>query len=363
MTRTGPTPLPLHLGIAASASMGGDKAGAALLTDMAAGIRKYQTHSYERTLATPETVWSAGMVRLLLERAREGGAKQPALLLVPSLINGSEIFDLIEGRSLMRWMAGQGRDVYLLDWGASVEDPGQGDMHRLVTQRLLPAIEAAALRSGGPVDVLGYCMGGTIVAAAAYIAPDNIRKAVFMATPWDFHAPDSMLRDHVSQWMPAAAMLMARDGRLPAYWVQSVFAALDPQQAIRKFSDFAALDDRDPAALRFVAVEDWLNEGRDLPVALAKECLEEWCRDNRPASGTWRVGDTVVQPSRISVPSLFIAAGRDKLVSPASARKLCDALPRARWHESTTGHIGLIAGERAVEDVWHPLSDWLSESL
>ena len=48
-------------------------------------------------------------------------------------------------------------------------DDALADMDRLVTERLCPAIAAAAAHAGRAVHAAGYCMGGTLLAAAAVL--------------------------------------------------------------------------------------------------------------------------------------------------------------------------------------------------
>lgn len=323
--------------------------GQEMLRGLMAGIRKYQLHPYARTLPDLPTVWQAGHVRLL----HAGGTGRP-LLLIPSMINGSTILDLIEGRSLARWLAGQGHDVYLLDWGRSTDDHGQADIDTLLQDRLVPAM--TFLAKDGPIDALGYCMGGTLLAAAAPLAGDALRKLVFLATPWDFHAGDRKLQAMVQYWSASGLALMAQQGMLPADWVQTVFASVDPHMALRKFTDFTDMADDDPRAALFVAVEDWLNEAADLPRDIAQTCIQDWYLDNAPAKGAWRG----IGREAIAHPALVVAAKRDRLVPPESSRALYNLLPGAAWQSPEAGHIGLIAGEGAIEDIWMPLQRWLS---
>lgn len=323
-----------------------------MLRGLMAGIRKYQLHPYVRTLPDLPVAWQAGAARLF----DAGGTGRP-LVLVPSMINGSAILDLIEGRSFARWMSAQGRHVYLLDWGRSTDDDAQAHMDTLLRERLLPALTFAGDTHGGPVDALGYCMGGTLLAAAAAQIPaDRIGKLVFLATPWDFHAGDRKLQAMVQYWSASGLALAAQQGVLPADWVQTVFASVDPAMAVRKFTDFAAMDDADPRAALFVAVEDWLNDAADLPRDIAQTCIQDWYLNNAPAKGAWRD----VNPRSITAPALVVAARRDRLVPPESSRALFDRLPGAAWQSPDTGHIGLMAGENAIDDIWQPIARWLS---
>ena len=111
--------------------------------------------------------------------------------------------------------------------------------------------------------------------------------------------------------------------------------------------------------MRFVALEDWLNDGVPLPAAVARETLGGWYGANAPARGAWRVAGEAVTPGRLRVPCFVAAPGRDRIVPPASALALAAAIPGAVAHQPASGHIGMVAGARAEAELWSPLLDWL----
>ena len=287
ITRLGPTPLPIHLALATSVCMQKGPAGQEMLQSLMTGIKKYQAHPYKDDRPELPVFWKSGEVRIF---KMAGGGGRP-LFLLPSMINKAHIFDLLPERSFLRWMA-KDRDVFLLDWGESTQDRGQRNFDSLFRERLLPGLKAVSQDCGRPLHTLGYCMGGTLLAAAAQLEGALVHSAVFLAAPWDFKAGDQVLSKSISFYEPSANTLMGQRGLLPSQWIQTVFANLDPQQLVRKFSDFAGLEDDDPKAVRFVAVEEWLNNGVDLPERLGQGCLRDWYKNNLPAHGNWQVCGT-----------------------------------------------------------------------
>ncbi|MBN8521201.1 MAG: alpha/beta fold hydrolase [Alphaproteobacteria bacterium] len=354
MNRTGPTPLALHLSLAAM-SAGGDDAR---LESYMAGVRKYQLSSYQRDLTPLPEIWRLGTVTL--SRIQGAAAPElPPLLVIPSMINRSYILDLMSGFSCVRWLAGQGRDVILLDWGNSPQDPGQATLDQVVMERLIPAIAYVHEQYQTPVDMMGYCMGGTLLVSAACHAPEVMRRLVFLATPWDFDAGDRALQAQVLAWAISGQSLMATTGVLPASWAQTVFACVDPAQVLNKFSAFADKPDEDPDIARFVAVEDWLNDAADLPAGVARACIHDWYTHNQTQHQKWRLGGKVILPQHISHETLVVSAQNDRLVPPQSSQSLARSLLRFQELSVATGHIGLLAGRKAVAQVWKPISDFL----
>src|SRR6185437_4308257 len=132
-----------------------------------------------------------------------------------------------------------------------------------------------------------------------------------------------------------------------------LFTTADPLVALRKFSRFAALAEGREAR-HFVAVEDWLNDGVPLALPVARECLAGWYGADRPARNLWRIAGRPVLPHRIEQPALVVVPGQDHIVPPASAEALALALPAAERLVPPLGHIGMIVGRRAPDEVWQP---------
>ena len=275
------------------------------------------------------------------------------MLFVPSLVNRAHILDLMPEQSLLRWFAARGTRPLLLDWGW----PGaleRGFTLSDATDRLGRALGAA----GEPVVLAGYCMGGLLTTVAAQRWPDRVRALALLATPWDFHAEPADA-SRLAAALPLLEPVMAPGGALPVDALQTLFAAADPGGIARKFRAFGALDQDSEAAARFVAIEDWLNDGVPLAAPIARETLGGWYGANTPGRGTWCLGGTAVDPARIAVPCFAAIPGRDRIVPPASALALAAAIPGTTVHRPASGHIGMAAGPRAEAGLWQPLLGWL----
>lgn len=358
--RKGPYPLAVHVGMATSSwpvasqareyELAIEMAGG--LSKMLQGIQLYHAHPYRPSQEELPIVWRSGTVTL--RRCGQG----PAVFLVPSLINRSGILDLRAERSLARWLSQRGHAVYLMDWGDAAQDPQQNSMDALVLERLVPALEFAAQEEGGKVAALGYCMGGTILLAAA-MHTDVINKFVMLAAPWDFHAGQHALLDRMKFWAPGAAPFIQGGQPLPVEGIQTLFASLDPNQSARKFAGFVDMDQDSEEARMFVAVEDWLNDGTALPSEVARVCIEDWFFANQPAKGQWIVRGKAVDPAQIAAPMLVVSSKKDRLVEYESAAALKGSAQKAEILNPGCGHIGMIAGKRSVEDVWQPIANFL----
>ena len=319
------------------------------------GIEGYRAHPYRRRVADPPVLWQAGTTRVLAFGGEAAGA--PALL-VPSLINRAYILDLRPERSFARYLRGRGLRPYLLDWGAPGAEERAFGLDDYILGRLQPALQAVRRDAGRPLALAGYCMGGTMVLPLA--ARADVAALVLLATPWDFHADGRHQARMIAAHRPGLTALNESLGQLPSDALQAMFAALDPLLAARKFSAFAGLPPASAAARNFVALEDWLNDAVPLTGPVAHACLDDWYGANAPARGLWRVGGEAVRPERVRCPALNVVPARDRIVPPASAEALSDALPDTETWRPPLGHIGMMASPRAKRLLWRRLAAWIS---
>jgi poly(3-hydroxyalkanoate) synthetase len=200
-------------------------------------------------------------------------------------------------------------------------------------------------------------MGGLLALAAALRQPARVRALALLATPWDFHAAPEAAR--LARLLPGLEPMMEPLGALPVDALQWLFAMLDPYSIPRKFRAFGRLDPASARARRFVALEDWLNDGVPLAAPVARETIGGWYGENTPMRGAWAVAGLPVRPEAWSRPAFVAIPARDRIVPPASAQALAAALPAARVHVTEAGHIGMVAGMGAEQALWRPLLDWL----
>lgn len=361
-----PWPEPLRHAAERLASLPPDAAAAAMTAEATrrasaflAGIERYTRHSYRRDLPAPPVLWQAGSARL----RDYGPAGGLPVLVVPSMVNRAYVLDLTAERSLLRFLSAQGLRPLLLEW--DVPDAAEQDftLSDVVTRRLEPALDAACAAAGGPVGLIGYCMGGTLAAALAARRGGDIACAAFLAAPWDFHAGAPQQAEIGRMAAAASLPVIASLGVLPVDGIQALFTALDPLTALRKFSAFGRLDPATAEAARFVALEDWLNDGIPLPGPVALECLAGWYGENLTGRGLWRIDGVAVRPEEIGVRSLHLIPARDRIVPPASARALADRIPGAERVDPPLGHIGMVVGGSAEVQIWRPLAEWLAAAI
>jgi polyhydroxyalkanoate synthase subunit PhaC len=369
----GPRPLPLFLDLVRQQTEGDAERRAAVL----AGLRAYQ--EAERAPRPPGMPVVARAGRAVL---RDYGGQGPPAVFVPSLINPPFILDLAEDSSLLRWLAGQGVRPMLVEWGtpdpplrgevaarradrgvsdfqderrsptplhhspaASGPPPLEGeDIHGHVSLYLLPLIEAL----NEPVHLVGYCLGGTMALAAAMRT--RLLSLTLIAAPWHFSGFGKDARSEIGALWRAAQPAAAALGLVPMEVLQSGFWRLDPSRTVSKFEAFGRLDPQGAQARAFVALEDWANGGAPLTYPAGRELFEDFVGADVTGQGRWHG----VDPARLDMPTLEFVSRHDRIVPAASSANLPNR------HLLGAGHVGMIVGSKAREQLWEPLAKALT---
>jgi polyhydroxyalkanoate synthase len=255
-------------------------------------------------------------------------------------------------------MAGRGIRPLLLDWGGTGPLERRFTLTDFVAGRLERALNAV-LDLGQRPALVGYCMGGLLTTALAQRRPRDIAGLALLATPWDFHADNAAAAKRTAAALAPFEPVLDSWGELPIDAIQALFAMQDPLQVANKFTRFARTDPDSEAARRFVALEDWVNDGVTLPAAVARDCLTGWYGRNDTANGRWMIAGEVVDPRRLRSPALAMIPEKDRIVPPCSARALANAIPGACIRNPHLGHVGMIVSTGAADLVWEPLAEWL----
>lgn len=334
----GPRPLPLFLSLVDKITENDTE----LRTLTLEGLRRYQ--AADRSPPRPEAPIFATANRAML---RSIGGEGSPVILVPSLINPPHVLDLAPGNSLAGFLASNGHQVFLIDWGEPTPKDRDMGLADHVAQILLPLIQSFDT----PPALIGYCLGGTLSIAAAALV--EVRSLTTIAAPWHFagygEARRAAMVQHFRDGLPVAERL----GLFPMEWIQAGFWSLDPTRTVQKFAKLASLPDGSAALNAFVALEDWANAGPPLPLATAQEMADILLDQDQPGKGMWQVDDQPINIAALSCPQRHFISLTDRIV-PAETAPDSGTLTQL-----SLGHVGMVVGGRAEQLLWQPLSDWI----
>ena len=252
------------------------------------GIKLAMGMEFVRVGPTPkQTVWSSGKVELWRYDTEPGAVKyRPPILLVPSVVSRSYVFDLHAGNSFVERLLGAGFDVYLVDWGVAGKEESTNTFETYVDEHL-PAVVAAACADAGTdeVTMLGYCFSGLLTMLYLARHPDApIRSLVALAPPIDYAASEGITKVFAEGRLEPDEIL-DEDGNVPGDVVREAFAMRKPTSDL--VTNAALWDNlwKDDYVEGHQAMAQFIREQVPLPGALLRQIVTKLIRGNELATG------------------------------------------------------------------------------
>ncbi|MEK7835254.1 MAG: alpha/beta fold hydrolase, partial [Pseudomonadota bacterium] len=148
--------------------------------------------------ATPgKVVYQNDLMQLIQYAPLTNHVHKRPLLILPPWINKFYVLDLREKNSFVRWASEQGHTVFVVSWVNPDATFAQKTFDDYLLQGPLAALDAIEEATGErEVNAIGFCLGGTLLAAAlAYMAAtrdERIKSATFFASMIDFAEPGEL---------------------------------------------------------------------------------------------------------------------------------------------------------------------------
>src|SRR5919206_753205 len=183
---------------------------------------------------------------------------------------------------------------------------------------VLAALDAVQQATGErAINALGYCVGGTLLAATlAYMAAtrdSRIASATFLATQVDFsHAGDLRVFMDEEQ-IRAIERDMARHGYLEGHKMAAAFNLLRSNDLIWPYVINVYLRGKTPPPLDLLY---WNSDSTRMPAANHSFYLRRCYLNNDLAQGRIEVGGATLDLSNVKIPVYHLAAREDH-IAPA----------------------------------------------
>jgi polyhydroxyalkanoate synthase len=327
------------------------------------GIKLAMGGEFARVGPTPKrTVWSRGKVELWRYET-QSVQFDPPILLVPSVVSRSYVFDLHRGNSFVEWLLEAGFAVYLVDWGIAGPEES-GNVLETYIDDLLPDVAAAACEDAGAesVTVVGYCFAGMLTLLYVAGHPDApVRNLVTLAPPVDFSVTSGMTKV-LAEGRLEPEDLLDEDGNVPGEVVREAFAMRKPTADL---VTYAALWDNlwnDDYVEGHQAMAQFIREQVPLPGALLRQIVDQLIRGNELASGSLELGGRMVALTDIACPLLVVMAERDELVPVDSTLALREFMGENMQELLLpAGHVGLITGRKAATVTVPHIIGWIAD--
>ncbi|WP_338009259.1 class III poly(R)-hydroxyalkanoic acid synthase subunit PhaC [Natronoglomus mannanivorans] len=341
--------------------------GAAEMTEKL-GVTPDRTETLENVEVgqTPsETVYEENKLHLKHYEARTEEQHDVPILIVYALINKPYILDLQPDRSVVRTLLEAGFDVYLIDWGEPSALDRSLTLDDYVTRYIDNCVDVVRERSGqDSINVLGYCMGGTMASMYAALFPEKVRNLGLMAAGLCFTGEGGVLELWGAEEHYDPERVTDTFGNVPADFLDVGFALMDPvANNVTKYVRFYDNMDDEEFVENFARMERWLAEGIDVAGATYDQFIGDIYQENKLVENELYLDGKHVDLENIDMPVLQIVAEYDHLIPPEASKPFNDAIPSADTEilEFATGHIGMSVSSRSHAELWPEVCEWFEE--
>ncbi len=243
-------------------------------------------------------------------------AHRTPLLIVPPWINKFYVLDLRAHNSFVRFALAQELSVFLISWVNPDAELRQVGFEDYLREGLLAALDAVRVQTGeGRAHVLGYCIGGTLVACLlAWLAAreeERVRTATLLTALTDFSDPGDLGVFIDDAQLERLEQHMNRHGYLHAAYMQTVFSLLRDVDLIWSFAIDRYLLGLPPRAYDLLY---WNADGTHMPAMMHSFYLRRLYLENRLVrpGGLELLGERL-DLRRIRVPCYVLATREDHI--------------------------------------------------
>ncbi len=265
------------------------------------------------------------------------------LVIVPPWINKYYILDLTAEKSFVRWAVSRGYTVFLVSWVNPDERHAEKSFEDYMTEGILAAVDAAIRVTGSPdVNMIGYCIGGTLLAATlAYMATKDdkrINAVTFFATQVDFSEPGDLQAFIDERQLSNLDKMMEDKGYLEGEAMFTAFNMLRANDLIWSFYVHNYLLGRDPVPFDLLF---WNADPTRMPRKTHMYYLREmYLKNNLVKPGSIELAGVPIDLSLVSNPVYLLGSREDHIAPYSSVFKMCHHISGpVRFVLAGSGHI------------------------
>ena len=271
-------------------------------------------------------------------------AKRP-LVMVPPCINKYYILDLQPENSFVRYAVADGHTVFMVSWRNAGPEIGQLTWDDYIDRGvLLPMHIAREIAASDRVNVLGFCVGGTLLGAALAVLAarqeELVESVTYLTTMLDFSEPGQigLFVDDASH--AAREAMIGGGGVLPGSDLALVFSALRANDLVWPYVVNNYLMGGSPAAFDLLF---WNSDSTNLPGPMYCYYVRNTYLQNK-----LRVPDALtncgvpVNLGRVKLPSFIFATREDHIVPWRAAYRSIELLGGEKTF--VLGASGHVAG-------------------
>ncbi len=242
------------------------------------------------------------------------------LLIVPPWINKFYILDLTAAKSMIKFLVDEGFTVCVVSWVNPDAALSHKSFEDYMQEGILTATDAVKRETGvDKINVVGYCVGGTLLATTlAYLAArgeELVNAATFLATQIDFTYAGDLLLFTDEEQLESLNELMSERGYLDGSRMANVFNMLRPRDLIWPYIVNNYLLGKKPFPFDLLY---WNQDSTRMTAANHNYYLREFYNANRLAKGELVVAGTRLDMRKVKIP-VFELATKEDHIAPAKS--------------------------------------------
>jgi polyhydroxyalkanoate synthase len=308
-----------------------------------------------------EIVDETRLYKLLHYRPLVSRTAKTPIVFVYALMNKSYILDLQPDKSWLRNLLSQGFNVYLIDWKTPTNIDKYASFDDYVNFYIDDCVNLVSKENSvEKLTLHGYCLGSTMAAMYTTLHQEKVRNLVTIAPIIDTENDGTVLANFARHL--DVDKVIDTCGNFPREYLYACFSMLKPfKQGVNKYINLVENIDNANFVQNFLRMEKWLYDTPTIAGETFKQWIEDIYQKNLLVKNEMKIGENIIDLSKIRVPLLNIVAEEDHLVSPQCSVALNDSVSSLdkRLMHFHTGHVGLIASSYSQNNVLPKVGQWL----
>ncbi len=272
----------------------------------------------ENIAVTPgKVVFQNDLMQLIQYTPTTEKVAQRPLLIIPPWINKFYILDLRDKNSYIKWAVEQGHTVFVISWVNPDEKLSDKSFDDYMVEGPLAALDAIEKATGEKqANVVGYCLGGTLLACTlAFMAArkdDRVVSATFLTSMVDFEEAGELSVFIDEEQLASLEEKMNERGYLEGREMATTFNMLRANDLIWSFVINNYLMGKDPFPFDLLY---WNSDSTRMPAAMHSFYLRKMYQENRLSAGEIKLLGTKIDLTKIKVP-VYILSTREDHIAP-----------------------------------------------
>ena len=344
------------------------RGAANLVADISRGrISMSDASAFEvgRNLATTpgSVVFRNELIELIQYAPATSTVHERPLVIVPPCINKYYVLDLSPENSFVRHAVAEGNTTFIVSWRNVPQELGALTWDDYVVRGVLEAIRVAKAIARSPsLNVLGFCVGGTLLACGLAVlaarGDASVASATFLATMLDFADPGEIGVYVTREFLAAREPALLAGRRMHGAELAGAFSTLRANDLVWNYVVNNYLKGETPPAFDLLA---WNGDSANLPGPMYAYYLREMYLGNRLREpGALTMAGERIDLRRLAMPAYVLATRDDHIVPWRTAYRTTGLLGGpVTFALGASGHIAGIVNPPAG----HRRNHWINERI